>query len=379
VFLGIVFASELIDGQYIVVFSRNISVAKRNARLNAFQTNMIASYEIGDSFHGFAARLSPEELTQLASSDDIAYVEQDQTMHVVACTKQSNAAWGLNRISESELALTGDYYYPDSAGGGIDIYIVDTGILTTHTEFGGRAVWGANYVKDGKDSDCNGHGTHVAGTAAGATYGVAKKSNLIAVKVLGCDGSGTNSGVISGVQFTTKKKTTSVANMSLGGGFSKALNDAVAAAVKEGVTFVVAAGNDNKDACNYSPASELSAITVGATVVSDMGMAHQEDERSYYSNFGTCVSILAPGTLVKSAWWTGNTATNTISGTSMASPHAAGVAALYLADNANSGATPATVKAHLISSSLKGKIDMACGATGTCSKTENRLLYNQCS
>jgi subtilisin family serine protease len=373
-------ASSLIEGQYIVVFSNNISVSRRNARLSTYQDNMIASYEIGDSFHGFAARLNPQQLTELAGSGDIAYVEQDQTMHAVACAKQTNAAWGLNRISESELFLGGDYYYPASAGGGIDIFIVDTGILTSHTDFGGRATWGENFVKDGKNTDCNGHGTHVAGTAAGSEFGVAKKANLIAVKVLGCTGSGTNSGVISGVQFTTKGKTTSnaVANMSLGGGYSKALNDAVAAATKMGVTFVVAAGNDGKDACLYSPASELTAISVGATEVADVGLASQKDERSYYSNFGSCVSILAPGTLIKSAWYTGNTATNTISGTSMASPHAAGVAALYLSENRDAGLTPADVKTHLTNTALKGKIELECGSSTVCLKTPNRLLYTNC-
>jgi len=249
--------------------------------------------------------------------------------------------------------------------------------LTTHTEFGGRAVFGANFAGDGKNQDCNGHGTHVAGTVGGTTYGVAKKVTIIGVKVLGCTGSGTNAGVISGIQWaaTNKKGKPSVANMSLGGGYSKATNDAVAAAVKAGIAFAVAAGNENQDACNVSPASEPTAITVGSTDVSDKGKDSQSDIRSSFSNWGKCVKIFAPGSLITSAWYTSNTAINTISGTSMASPHVAGAAAVYLGANPN--ATPAQVSAGLVAASTDGVINLLCSATA-CKNSPNKLLYSSC-
>jgi len=228
-----------------------------------------------------------------------------------------------------------------------------------------------------KNTDCNGHGTHVAGTVGGKTYGVAKQVELVAVKVLGCTGSGTNAGVISGINWaaSNRKGRPGVANMSLGGGKNKATNDAVAAAVKTGLTFAVAAGNENQDACNVSPASEPSAITVGSTEVSDDD-AFQEDARSSFSNFGTCVKIMAPGSLVKSAWYTSNTATNTISGTSMASPHVCGAAALIL--GANPSATPAEVLSTLSDDSTLDEINMVCSTTA-CRNTPNKMLYASCS
>jgi len=308
----------------------------------------------------------------------VDYLDRDQIVYASqACKVQPDAVWGLNRISERDILLEGDYKYDDE-GSGVQAFIVDTGILTTHNEFGGRAIFGANYVNDGRNTDCNGHGTHVAGTVGGTTYGVAKKSTLIAVKVLGCTGSGTTAGVISGVQYVAnnKKGKPSVANMSLGGGFSKPLNDAVAAAVKAGVVFVVAAGNENNDACLSSPASEPSAITVGATDVQDSGISLQKDIRSSFSNFGKCVKILAPGSLIKSAWYTSNTATNTISGTSMASPHVCGAAALYV--GANPSATPSQVEQYLTSQSTPGLISMECGNSAACKITPNRLLYAAC-
>jgi len=290
------------------------------------------------------------------------------------CSKECSL--GINRISEKVLQLTGDYRY-DNDGAGVQAFIVDTGIRTTHTEFSGRAVWGANYVGDGQNTDCNGHGTHVAGTVGGSLYGVAKKVTLIAVKVLGCTGSGTTAGVISGIQYTSNNKNgkPSVANMSLGGGYSKALNDAVAAAVKAGISFAVAAGNENQNACNTSPASEPSAITVGSTDVDDNGSA-EKDIRSSFSNFGTCVKILAPGSLIKSAWHTSNTATNTISGTSMAAPHVCGAAALYLGENPT--ATPSQVTTFLTSQATSNVITMNCGTSSACNQTPNKMLFSGC-
>jgi len=311
------------------------------------------------------------------NTGNINYIEKDAEVHISqSCKTQSNAVWGLNRVSERAIALNGQYRY-DSEGAGVQAFIIDTGVLTTHTEFAGRAVWGANYAGDGKNTDCNGHGTHVAGTVGGTLYGIAKQVSIIAVKVLGCDGSGTNAGVISGIQYAAnnRKGKPSVANMSLGGGFSQALNDAIKAAVKAGVVFAVAAGNNNLDACNYSPASEPSAITTGSTDVEDKGTSSQIDVRSSFSNFGKCVKVLAPGSLIKSAWYTSNTATNTISGTSMASPHVAGVAALILGDSPL--ATPAEVEATLLGQSTSEEIDLACSTTA-CRSTPNKLLYSAC-
>lgn len=315
------------------------------------------------------------------NSPDVDYIEQDMYVHAYqSCAQQTNAVWGLDRISERDLDLDGNYRYPSNAGSGVDAYIIDTGILTTHTEFsGGRAVFGDNFV-DNNDADCNGHGTHVAGTVGGKTYGVAKQVKLIAVKVLNCQGSGTNTGVISGIQYTAaQKKTTgrpSVANMSLGGARSSALDSAVAGAVSGGVAFIVAAGNENQDACNTSPAGSSSAVAIGATTLDDAGNT-EEDARASFSNYGTCVALFAPGELIESAWIGSNSAVNTISGTSMASPHACGAAAVYLSNNPTK--TPADVKSFLVSQSTANMIDMACRTTiGTCNSSPNKLLYSAC-
>jgi len=361
---------------YIVVFHNTVSDRVRASHISRIGT-VFANYTIGNDFKAYAAHLTPQQMQDEMNSVNVNYIEKDGVVHATqSCSTQSNAVWGLNRISEKQIALNGNYKY-DGEGAGVQAFIVDTGVLITHTEFAGRAVWGANYAGDGKNSDCNGHGTHVAGTVGGTLYGVAKKVSIIAVKVLGCNGSGTNSGVISGIQYTAtnRKGKPSVANMSLGGSFSQALNDAVKAAVNAGVVFAVAAGNDNQDACNFSPASEGSAITAGSTDVEDKGSSSQVDIRSSFSNFGKCVKVLAPGSLIKSAWYTSNTATNTISGTSMASPHVAGVAALILGDNPT--ATPAVVEKALLDQATANEIDLACTTTA-CRNTPNKLLYSAC-
>jgi len=294
-----------------------------------------------------------------------------------SCSTQTNAEWGLDRISEDGISLDGRFVFTSTSGAGVDAYIVDTGIHIKHSDFGGRAKWGANFA-DSTNDDCNGHGTHVAGTVGGNVYGVAKKVSLIAVKVLDCDGSGTNAGVISGINYvaTTAKgtKRPSVANMSLGGGKSTALNNAVAAAITGGVTFAVAAGNDNQDACNYSPASVSTAISTGATTVDSVG-GTADDVRSTFSNFGSCVHIFAPGQLIKSAWIGSTSATLTISGTSMATPHVAGAVALYLGNTPT--ATPAQVKSYLLANSNNNLIDMICSTTA-CRNSPNKLLYSPC-
>jgi subtilisin family serine protease len=231
----------------------------------------------------------------------------------------------------------------------VTAYVIDTGIRFSHSQFNGRATSGFDAVDGGSADDCNGHGTHVAGTIGGSTYGVAKGVTLVAVRVLSCSGSGTTSGVISGVNWVTSNHQAgrpAVANMSLGGGVSTALDTAVRNSIADGVTYAIAAGNSNANACNASPARVSTALTIGAT--------DSSDRRASFSNFGTCVDWFAPGVSITSAWWTSNTATNTISGTSMATPHTAGVAALYLQTSPT--ASPATVRSALVANATAGVV-----------------------
>lgn len=311
-----------------------------------------------DVLPGFAAEMTEDEALALSEDPRVRFVEEDQVY--TANTTQTGATWGLDRIDQRNRPLNGTYIY-NYTGSGVRAYIIDTGIRTTHTQFGGRATVGADFVGDGRNGqDCNGHGTHVAGTVGGSTYGVAKSVSLRAVRVLNCQGSGTTSGVIAGVNWVAANRVLpAVANMSLGGGASSALDTAVNNAINAGVTFAVAAGNENQNACNVSPARTAAAITVGATT--------STDARASYSNFGTCVDIFAPGSSITSAWSTSNTATNTISGTSMASPHVAGAAALYL--QANPGASNATVRNALVNNATTNVI------TGAGTGSPNRLLY----
>ncbi|KAI8850881.1 peptidase S8/S53 domain-containing protein [Chytridium lagenaria] len=306
-----------------------------------------------NKFSGYAANISPEIAETLASLPEVAFVEQNTVVSI------TNAPWGLKRLSQASLPLPAAYTYNAAAGAGVDAYIVDTGVLISHPEFQGRAKVGASYSSDKNDVDGNGHGTHVAGTIGSLTYGVAKKVNLIAVKVLAASGSGTNADVIAGVNYVAKTAPTtgrkSVANMSLGGSASAALDSAVAAAVRAGVTFVVA-GNAGGDACVNSPAREPLAITVAAS--------DSTDKIASFSDRGSCVDIIAPGVGVLSTW--NNGATNSISGTSMASPHVAGVAALALSTGL-AGSTPAEVLSYLTSIGVSGKI------TGLTSTTKNLL------
>lgn len=275
----------------------------------------------------------------------VAYVEKDQRISINST--QNGVTWGLDRLDQASLPLNQSYTSPDG-GAVVHAYIIDTGILSLHSDFQGRAASGRDLVDDDDDAtDCNGHGTHVAGTVGAKTYGVAKAVKLHGVRVLDCAGSGTYAGVIAGIEWVTANHIKpAVANMSLGGPPSQAVNDAVNASIAAGVTYVVAAGNENADACGSTPASVLSAITVGSTTNSDA--------RSSFSNFGTCVDIFAPGSDIKSLWYTSISSTNTISGTSMAAPHVAGVAALYLAKNPT--ASPAQVGTALAANSLSGKV-----------------------
>eukprot|EP01119_Soliformovum_irregulare_P015750 TRINITY_DN447_c0_g1_i1.p1 TRINITY_DN447_c0_g1~~TRINITY_DN447_c0_g1_i1.p1 ORF type:complete len:397 (+),score=126.19 TRINITY_DN447_c0_g1_i1:133-1323(+) len=359
---------------WIVTFHDTVTSSEIAAHHERFQHDVQYYYNMQD-FSGYAAPMNASTMKLVSQSPEVSSIEADQIMHTTeSCGRQSGATWGIDRINERKIDIDGLYTYTETAEE-ILSYIVDTGIYIQNVDFEGRAIWGKNFA-DTVDEDCNGHGTHVAGTVGGKEYGVAKKTTLIAVKVLACDGSGTNAGVIAGVQYcatdSALKKKRAVANMSLGGGYSAALNKAVAAAVKAGVTFVVAAGNENQDACNTSPASEPLAITVGATTIDDEGLATQVDERASFSNFGKCLDIFAPGQLITAAWIGSPTAIRTISGTSMASPHVAGAAALVLAQNTSR--TPHDVKQHLLTQSTDKIIDLAC-TTNACTLSPNKLLF----
>src|ERR1044072_8962868 len=309
------------------------------------------------AFNGYAAEMTETEAEALSLDPRVAFVEEDGVMTID--TTQSGATWGLDRIDQRDRPLNGTYVY-NHTGSGVRAYIIDTGIRTTHTQFGGRA----SAVFDafgGNGQDCNGHGTHVAGTVGGSTYGVAKSVMLRAVRVLDCSGSGPTSGVIAGVDWVTNNHISpAVANMSLGGGASSALDTAVNNLANSGVPIAVAAGNSSTDACTQSPARAANAITVGSTTTSDA--------RSSFSNFGTCLDIFAPGSGILSSWFSSDTATATLSGTSMASPHVAGVAALY--KQFSPGASAATTRNAIVNNATTNKVTNA--GTGS----PNRLLYS---
>ncbi|MHC9511035.1 S8 family peptidase [Kangiella sp. M94] len=363
--------SKAIKGQYIVVLkddavAQNMGQFSSNASEQAIQMmteTLSRKYQAQvqrtytRALKGGTFTLSEKAAQKLAQDPNVLLVEEDQIVSLNAT--QNNATWGIDRVDQRNLPLSGTYTYNTTASN-VNAYIIDTGILNSHSEFGGRSVSGIDTVDNDNDAtDCNGHGTHVAGTVGGSTYGIAKSVNLIGVRVLNCSGSGTLSGVIDGIDWVANNHTKpAVANMSLGGGASSSIDTAVANLVSAGVTVVVAAGNDNSSACNYSPAREPSAITVGSTTSSD--------SRSSFSNYGSCLDIYAPGSSITSAWSNGGT--NTISGTSMASPHVAGVAALYLADNPT--ATPSQVDTAITDAATPGVVSDAK------SGSPNLLLYS---
>ena len=351
-----------IAGQYIVVLDDQ-QVTRASVGLSADglarQYGARVRHVYANAIRGFAATMSATNAAALARNPRVRYVEQDSLRFIV--DQQQNATWGLDRIDQRDLPLGGTYTY-NTLAAIVHMYIIDTGIRSTHQEFGGRVSNGQTFINDGNGTqDCNGHGTHVAATTGGATYGVAKSVTLHAVRVLDCAGSGSTSGVIAGVDWVTANRVQpAVANMSLGGGASTALDDAVRRSVASGVTYAIAAGNSNANACNSSPARVSEALTVGSSTAGDA--------RSSFSNYGICVDLFAPVSSITSAWSTSNVATNTISGTSMAAPHVAGAAALYLATDPL--AQPSTVHAEIVAMASVNKLSNV--GTGS----PNRLLYS---
>jgi len=354
-----------VPNQYIVVLDQDATGKAGDVRASQRQATAILqmvarepTQVYGHAINGFTAQLTEEEALQLSEDPRVLFVEEDSVMEAVAT--QSNPPWGLDRIDQRTLPLSRSYTYA-TTGAGVNVYVVDTGIRRTHSQFGGRALVGFDAMNDGRNTnDCNGHGTHVAGTIGGSTYGVAKSVRLFAVRVLGCSGSGTTSGVIAGVDWVTANHADpAVANMSLGGGASTALDTAVRNSIAAGVTYAIAAGNSHTNASNQSPARVSQAITVGSTT--------QSDARSSFSNFGSVVDIFAPGSGIVSAWYTSDSATASLSGTSMASPHVAGVAARYL--ERTPAATPAEVRNEIVNNATANQLS---GVPGT---TANRLLF----
>ncbi len=362
-------SSRTIPGRYIVVFRGDVADVPAVAQRLVSTYGGTLRFTYQHAIRGFAADLPDAVVPVLQRLSSVAYIEQDAEVELFT-TQLNPPSWGLDRIDQPTKQLSASFTY-NNTGSGVTAYIIDTGILISHTDFGGRASVGYDALL-GNGIDCHGHGTHVAGTVGGTAYGVAKNVTLKAVRVLNCSGSGTNSQVIAGVDFVTGDHAAgapAVANMSLGGSLNTALNTAVTNSINDGVTYAIAAGNGNifgipQNACNVSPASVGAALTVGATDITD--------KEASFSNYGTCVDLLAPGVSITSAWiGSNNSTTKTISGTSMATPHVAGVAALYL--QGNPSATSAAVASAITVNATTGVITLHRRSRNN--GTPNKLLF----
>ncbi|SSR21172.1 Extracellular serine proteinase [Acinetobacter baumannii] len=355
-------AKGIIKNQYIVILNKDAGPSKDFAQNIAKQHagKVLQSYDT--VLKGFAIYLPDTAGTAfieaMKKNPQVLSVESDTIVNIDATT-QSNPDWGLDRIDQKALPLNSAYSYLQT-GSGTTAYIVDTGILSSHQEFSGRVLSGYTAISDGNGTtDCNGHGTHVAGTVGGTTYGVAKNVNLVPIRILGCDGSGASSNVIAGLDWILKNgKKPAVVNMSLGGATSSSLDSAVENLYNNGYVMVVAAGNSNTDACTSSPARVSKAITVAAT--------DNTDTRASYSNYGSCVDIFAPGSQINSSWTGSNTATKILNGTSMATPHVAGVVAEMLQSTPT--ASPQTISTNLLNQASSNVVKNPSGSP-------NRLLY----
>ncbi|MDK0522949.1 S8 family peptidase [Streptomyces sp. ML-6] len=343
-------AADAVAGSYIVMLDGKADKAELAKEYGGKLKRNYSS-----AINGFSASgLSLAEAKRLAADPAVSKVVQNKKFHISE-TQQNPPSWGLDRIDQTETTGDDAYTYPDSAGEGVTAYVIDTGVRITHEEFEGRATSGYDAVDDDDSADDgNGHGTHVAGTIAGATYGVAKKADIVAVRVLDDSGSGTTEQVVAGIDWVTENhEGPSVANMSLGGGADEALDAAVQRAIASGVTFAVAAGNESTDASGSSPARVPEAITVASSTV--------DDEQSDFSNYGSIVDIYAPGSDITSSWNDSDDASNTISGTSMATPHVVGAAAVYLAGHPD--ATPEEVATALTEGATPDAISNATEGT----------------
>lgn len=354
-------AEDGIDGSYIVVMNPDADSADAAEASDALEQAVEAdggevAYQYRDVLVGFAATMDAATVATLRASPFVSYIEQDSV--VTKSGDQPNPIWGLDRIDERDLPDDNNYHY-DTEGSGVTVYVIDTGIRSTHNQLAGRVAGGQSFIAGGPE-DCDGHGTHVAGTVAATTYGVAKGADVYGIRVLDCNGNGTTSGVIAGINWVAANHSgPSVANLSLGGGASNTLDNAITALFNDGVLPVVAAGNETANACNASPARAARAVTVASSTAGD--------DRSWFSNYGPCVDLYAPGSSILSLGISSDNATVTYSGTSMASPHVAGVAALYL--EANPGATPQQVTNAILNNTTNGKISGSLN-------TPDKLLYS---
>jgi len=378
---------DVAPGEYIITLSHSFDRQMTRNHINKLETtfgrerfSLLHHYEslAEEGFVAYSAKLSPEVLDFLLAHDDVLTIEENQMMYVTDCLSQSTPTWGLRRTNIRGSYTAGSYSYTTGrTGKGVYAYIIDSGVYCANVDFTskttGTCILGVDYV-DGSNVDGNGHGTHVAGTVGGKTYGVAKEATIVAVRVMNNRGSGSTSDIIAGINWSVAQyksnRIPSVINMSVGGSYSASFNSAAEAAVAANVATIVAAGNSNKNACDYSPASAPSVITVGAT--------DSKDARASYSNYGSCVDIFGPGSAITSAWIGSPTATKTIDGTSMASPHVCGVAAKYL--SANAALTSTQINQKLIDDSTKGVISGESGGsqTGT-NVSPDRLVYGYCT